>query len=335
MNEQEGRAVKAEGEVGGVPQASEASAAGQASAASEASEANRAHDAGEHDEDPWPFFRYPRDYPRSGRASREEAREERIAGHVQRHRARGAQPPRRDRGLSREEIVEAAIAVADAEGPDAISMRRIAREVGAGVMSLYWYVASKEELLDLMLDAIEAEIEVPEPSGDWRADLGSFAHRTRAALRQHRWAVEFIGTRPPSGPNDVRNLERLLSLLDGIGVDDYQVIMGIFMTVATFVIGAVIREAQEVRFQAEQERVEASMTAEEIQAEHERFRSWFENSDRYPHIARLMEAGIDPDDPNTREERFQFSLDCVLDGIAARLAASRAESATADPERAP
>ena len=82
-------------------------------------------------------------------------------------------------------------------------------------MSLYWYVASKEELLDLMLDAIEAEIEVPEPSGDWRADLGAFAHRTRAALRRHMWAIEFIGTRPPSGPNDVRNLERLLSLLDG------------------------------------------------------------------------------------------------------------------------
>ena len=62
------------------------------------------------------------------------------------------------------------------------------------------------------------------------------------------------------------------------------------------------------------------MTPEEVQAEHERFRSWFETSGRYPHIARLMEAGVDPDDPNTREERFQFSLDCVLDGIAARIA---------------
>src|SRR6267142_532460 len=208
----------------------------------------------EHDDEQWPFFPYSRQYPRPGQMSREEAREQRIAGHVQRHRQRGVQAPRRDRGLSRAEIVSAAIAVADAEGPEAISMRRIAREVGAGAMSLYWHVSSKEELLDLMLDAIEAEIEVPEPTGDWRADLGAFAHRTRAALRQHMWAVEFIGTRPPSGPNDVRNLERLLSLLDGIGVDDYRVIMGIFMTVATFVIGAVIREAQEVRFQAEQER---------------------------------------------------------------------------------
>ena len=108
-------------------------------------------------------------------------------------------------------------------------------------------------------------------------------------------------------------------------MDDYQLIMGIFMTVATFVIGAVIREAQEVRFQAEQERAEAGMTAEEIQAEHERFRGWFENAGRYPHIARLMEAGVDPDDPDTREERFQFSLDCVLDGIAARLTSPSGE----------
>jgi AcrR family transcriptional regulator len=273
----------------------------------------------EYDEEPWPFFRHPRTYPRSGRASREEAQEQRTRGHVQRHRERGAQPPHRDRGLSRAEIIKAAIAVADAEGPDAISMRRIARELNAGAMSLYWYVGSKEELLDLMLDSIEAEIEVPEPSGDWRADLGAFAHRTRAAMSRHRWAMEFIGSRPPSRPNDVRNLERLLGMLDGTGVDDARVIMGIFMTVATFVIGAVMREAQEIRFQREQEQAEANLTDEEIRAERERYRKWFEASGRYPRITRLMESGIDPDDPATRDERFQFSLDCVLDGIAARL----------------
>jgi len=315
VNEQEERVVETDGEVGGVPQAS------------------GAHGTDEYEEEP-PYFRYRRQYLRSSQASREEAREERIAGHVQRHRARGAQPPRRDRGLSRDEIVRAAIAVAAAEGPEAISMRRIARELNAGAMSLYWYVASKEELLDLMMDEIEAEIEVPEPSGDWRADLSVFAHRTRATLSRHIWAIEFIGSRPPSGPNDVRNLERLLSLLDETGVDDYRVMMGVFMTVVTFVIGAVMREAQELRFQREQERVQAGMTEAELQAEHERFYTWFRDSSRYPHITRLMESGIDPDDPDTREERFQFSLDCVLDGIAARLAASRAEPAAADPERA-
>ena len=314
--------------VGMAPSADEAGETRAARGSRAAREALEAKAAGsrdgpgpdEGDDEQWPFFPYSRQYPRPGRMSREEAREQRIAGHVQRHRQRGAQPPRRDRGLSQAEIVAAAIAVADAEGPEAISMRRVAREVGAGAMSLYWYVSSQEELLDLMLDAIDAEIEVPEPSGDWRADLGAFAHRTRAALSRHMWAIEFIGSRPPSGPNDVRNLERLLSLLDETGVDDFHVIMGVFMTVATFVIGAVMREAQEIRFQREQERAQAALTEAEIQAEHERFYAWFKNSGDYPHITRLMESGVDPDDPDTREERFQFSLDCVLDGIAARLA---------------
>jgi AcrR family transcriptional regulator len=271
----------------------------------------------EYDEEAWPFFRHPRSSPRSGRAAREEAQEQRTAGHVQRHRERGAQPPRRDRGLSRAEIVRTAIAVADAEGPDAISMRRIARELGAGVMSLYWHVGSKEELLDLMLESIEAEIDVPEPSGDWRADLGAFAHRSRAAMSRHLWAAEFIGSRPPTGPNDAGNLERLLGLLDGLA--DTRLTMDIFGAVATYVMGAVMREAQETRFQRDQERAMAGLSEEEIQAERERYYKWFEASGRYPRIVRMMESGVDPDDPATRDERFQFGLDCVLDGIAARL----------------
>jgi AcrR family transcriptional regulator len=271
----------------------------------------------EYDEEAWPFFRYPRSPSRSGRAARDEAHEQRAAGHVQRHRERGAQPPRRDRGLSRAEIVRTAIAVADAEGPDAISMRRIARELGAGVMSLYWHVGSKEELLDLMLESIEAEIDVPERSGDWRADLGAFAHRSRAAMSRHLWAAEFIGSRPPTGPNDAGNLERLLGLLDGLA--GARLTMDIFGAVATYVMGAVMREAQETRFQRDQERAMAGLGEEEIQAERERYRKWFEASGRYPRIVRMMESGVDPDDPATRDERFQFGLDCVLDGIAARL----------------
>lgn len=275
------------------------------------------------DEEPWPFSRYPRAYPRPGRAAGEPENEQRIAGHVQRHRERRAQPPRRDRGLSRAEIVSTAIAVADAEGPDAISMRRIARELGAGAMSLYWYLGSKEELLDLMLESIEAEIEPPEPSGDWRADLRAFARRTRAAMSRHRWALEFIGSRPPSGPNDARNLERLLSLFDGLALDDARLSMDIFGTVATYVLGAVMREAQEMRGEQDRAQAEANLTEEEIRAERERYYQWFEASGRYPRITRLMESDVDPDDPATRDERFEFGLDCVLDGIAARLERQR------------
>jgi AcrR family transcriptional regulator len=223
--------------------------------------------------------------------------------------------------LSRDEIVRTAIAVADAEGPEAISMRRIARELRAGAMSLYWYVGSKEELLDLMLETLEAEVEAPEPTGDWRADLRAFANQMRAALNRHPWALEFIGSRPPTGPNDARNLERLLGILAGLALDARPT-MDLLGAIATYVLGAVIRDGQEIRSQREQEQAEAGRTEEELDAERERYRDWFRTSGQYPQIARLMESGIDPDDPATRDERFEFGLDVLLDGIAAQVHAS-------------
>jgi AcrR family transcriptional regulator len=251
---------------------------------------------------------------------RDEKHEQRIADHVRRHKERGTRPPR-DRGLSRDEIVRTAIAVADAEGPEAISMRRIARELRAGPMSLYWYVGSKEELLDLMLETLEAAIEAPEPTGDWRADLRAFANQMRAELNRHPWALEFIGSRPPTGPNDARNLERLLGILAGLGLDARPT-MDLLGAIATYVLGAVIREGREIRGQREQEQAEVGRTEEELDAERERYRDWFRASGQYPQIARLMESGIDPDDPATRDERFEFGLDVLLGGIAAQIHAS-------------
>src|ERR1700751_2906073 len=109
------------------------------------------------------------------RESRERDRERRIADHVSRRREHAGQPPRRVRGLSLSDIVDTAVAVADADGTEAVSMRRIARELRVGAMSLYWYVASKDELHQLMLERVQAESEAPEPSGDWRADLRGYA----------------------------------------------------------------------------------------------------------------------------------------------------------------
>ena len=86
--------------------------------------------------------------------------------------------------LSRTQIVQAAIAIADREGAEAVGMRRIARELGAGNMSIYWHVASKDELLALMIDAVEGEFEIAEPSGNWRADLSQSAHDIRAVLTE-------------------------------------------------------------------------------------------------------------------------------------------------------
>jgi AcrR family transcriptional regulator len=283
----------------------------------------------EHDEEPWPLVQPPSvrstsgTWPPPGEARRIR-REQRISEHIERHRARGAQTRPRDRGLSREEIVAAAIAVADAEGPDAISMRRIARELKAGAMSLYWHVASKEELIDLVLDQLEDEIGLPELTGDWQADLREMARRHRAGLLRHPWVMEYAASRPPSGPNDARNLDTMLSVVGDLGVDA-RVMVDILMTVVTYVLGAVLREVQEMRSDRLQADRQAAMTEAEIEAEHERFRSWLTAAEAYPNIQRMVREGVDPDSADTRDERFDFGLDCVLDGIAARLPAAPRE----------
>jgi len=245
-------------------------------------------------------------------------REAQIAEHVTRQREHGGRPGRRARGLELADIVTAAVAVADAEGTDAISMRRIARELNVGTMSLYWYVDSKEELLQLMLERVQTEAEVPEPSGDWRADLRGYARNARTALLHHPWAIDFLGVGPPSGPNDARNAERLIAALDGLALDP-GVTMQVAMTVGTYVMGAALREIQEIRWQRGVAEAAEGMTEAEMEEFDAEFSRRLHESGRYPHIAKILDAGIDPDAPETRNERFEFGLDCVLDGIAARL----------------
>jgi AcrR family transcriptional regulator len=253
------------------------------------------------------------------RRDRHELRRERqIAEHVTRHREHGRQPGRRARGLEVADIVTAAIAVADDEGPEAVSMRRIARELEVGTMSLYWYVSSKEELHRLMLERVQAEAQAPEPSGDWRTDLREYARATRAALLRHPWAVDFLGMGPPSGPNDARNAERLMGALDGLGLDIVTT-MRALLTFGTYVVGAALREIQEIRWHDNLAENTAGMTEGEVDDSVAEFGRRIRESGRYPHLVQILDAGADPDSPLTRDERFEFGVDCMLDGIAAQL----------------
>jgi AcrR family transcriptional regulator len=255
------------------------------------------------------------------RDRRERERERGIAERVDRHREHRGQPPRRVRGLSRADIVSTAIAIADADGTEAVSMRRIARELRAGAMSLYWYVSSKEELHQLMLAKVQAESEAPEPSGDWRADLRTYARNARAALLRHPWAMDFMGNGPPSGPNDAANMERLISALDGLGLD-IATTMYILTTLGTYVLGAALREVQEIRWHAVAAETSAGLTEGEIAELMDEFDRRIRQSGHYPHMVRIMDEDFDPDAPQTRDQRFEFGLDCVLDGVAARLPAT-------------
>lgn len=249
-----------------------------------------------------------------GRGSRAHGMLNDSAGRDQRGRGRNRLAP----ALSRAEIVDAAIAIADAEGSDAISMRRIAQVLRAGTMSLYWHVANKEQLLDLMLDALMGEVEVPEPSGDWQADLRTQARNERAMLLRHAWVMDFIGGRPPLGPNTLLHMDRLLGVLDGLGIG-IETAMNILGAVQTYVMGGVLREMQEARVQRDQD--QSGVTREEWEPMWAAWRNRLDADGRFPRVVRFLDADIDPDAEETRDERFEFGLDCVIDGIAAKIAA--------------
>ena len=114
---------------------------------------------------------------------------------------------------SRAEITAAAVALADREGLGAVSMRRVAAELRTGAASLYRYVRTREDLLDLMTDAAGGQGPLPEPTGDWLADLVAVGERARAALRRHPWLAGLAITRPVLGPNGLAVLEHVLAVL--------------------------------------------------------------------------------------------------------------------------
>ena len=253
------------------------------------------------------------------RARQERARERQIAGNVSRAREHGGRPGGRARGLSRADIVDIAVAIADAEGTGAVSMRRIAKDLQVGVMSLYWHIDSKEDLHQLMLEAVQAEIKAAAPSGDWRADLAVYARNTRAAMRRHPWAIDYIGTGPPVGPRDARNADQLIAALAGLGLDATTT-MWILMALGTYVVGATLREIQEMRWQRAADEAMAGLTEAEIAEANDKFERQIRGYGRYPHLVQILDTGLDPDAPETRDERFEFGLSCLLDGFAARIA---------------
>jgi AcrR family transcriptional regulator len=118
-------------------------------------------------------------------------------------------PPRR----SRAEITAAAIAIADREGLDSVSMRRVAAGLGTGAGSLYRYLDSREDLLDLMSDATGAEYSFRAPAGDWLADLVELGTQARAIMHRHPWLADLVPRRPALGPNGLALLQHFLEAL--------------------------------------------------------------------------------------------------------------------------
>ena len=163
---------------------------------------------------------------------------------------RAQQPVRTRRGprqgLSVDAVVASAIELADADGLDALTMRRIAERVGISPMSVYTYVPGKAELLDLMLDSVYADMPRPRwRTTSWRRRLTSVARRNRALFTAHPWAASVVSlSRPPLGPGLMAKYEHELSAFDGTGLDDVQ--MDAALTYLLGFVQASARAAAEV-----------------------------------------------------------------------------------------
>jgi AcrR family transcriptional regulator len=220
------------------------------------------------------------------------------------------EPRRRAPGV--DQYVAAALAVADAEGLAAVSMRRVAGDLGSGTATLYRYITNRDELVDLMVDAAQGEDPLPEPARDWRADLAAVAHALRATLLRHPWLAGELAGRPSLGPNSLRRSESALRAAVAL-TPDITLASQALGAVHAYVLGSVATQ-QAVR-RAEQR---TGLTEEQWQRSMGPYIRGIVDSGEFPHFARRV---VEADEPSA-EERFEFGLGCVLDGLAAGAAGS-------------
>jgi AcrR family transcriptional regulator len=221
----------------------------------------------------------------------------------------GARGPKR--GLTLARIVEAGIEIARAEGLDALSMARVANELGVGTMSLYRYVAAKDELLTLMVDtALGAPDKPPGVDENWRTGLAWWATAVREAYRLHPWSLKVPITAPPLGPNNVAWLEAALESLASTRLSEQQK-LSVVLLVSGFV------------------RNEATLTADIAAAAGEQVMPGYGAV-----LAQLIAAGDFPalyraigsgalDDDDDLDSEFAFGLERILDGVEVLIARTR------------
>jgi AcrR family transcriptional regulator len=217
-------------------------------------------------------------------------------------------PPPRQRSLGREEIVAAAIRLADESGLGAMTMKAVAARLGPySPMALYRYVHNKDGLVDLMLDAAAAEIPLPaEPGDDWRADLHALAMETRRLTLRHPWCAQLVHTRPPAGPHVMRRLEFMLAVLVRQGATVAEA-MTYAALVDRHIFGSGLQEAEEARHAVDD--------GAELHAAFATLHALAVADGGLPHLSGWLARPSGP----TADEQFALGLGFLLDGIGRRL----------------
>lgn len=216
--------------------------------------------------------------------------------------SRGPKP-----SLTVERITEAAIELADADGITALSMRQVAAKLNVGTMSLYRYVPSKAELIDVMLDRVYAEqlADLPDSDVGWRKGLEQVAHGQWGLYMRHNWLLQVSSGRPIMGPNALKGFEIALGVLTGIGLTDAERVHVINL-VSNFVSGTA------------RNLIERSLVTQATGVTDEQF--WTAqvpiltealSSGDFPEVATLPAEVYD----EVRDTSFDFGLRCLLDGV--------------------
>ncbi|MEU8586355.1 TetR/AcrR family transcriptional regulator C-terminal domain-containing protein [Streptomyces sp. NPDC048664] len=235
-----------------------------------------------------------------------------MAGRAAEPQVIWTRPERAGRGPrpahSRADIAAAAVRIADAEGLDAVSMRHVAAELGCGTMSLYNYVPRKEDLYELMVDAVSGEHELWEPSGDWRADMLRVAHQTRGLMRRHPWLPRLMSSFYGFSPNALRYVEHCLACLDPLDVSGGTRVelFAMLNSVVTMFVANELATAERARSLPWSPERESAMRGEYLR---ERIASG-----AYPRLAAVFAEGaaagaVDP------EAVFERAVARVLDGF--------------------
>jgi AcrR family transcriptional regulator len=215
---------------------------------------------------------------------------------------------------SRNEIAAAAIEIADADGLEAVTMRRVAAEVGCGTMTLYRYVPTKDHLLELMIDVVTGETVLPDlPAGDWREGLRTVAAMHRDTLLRHPWLASLQSGRPSFGPNSLRTMEWAAGVLHDLSLDIDQVLI-MMNTLRAFVLGAVVEELAEQEAQRR-----SGLSTAQWQARMAPYVATLMASGRYPTFNKIITDARLPHSDGGPDEGFALGLELVLDGFAASL----------------
>ncbi|HEX7131279.1 MAG TPA: TetR/AcrR family transcriptional regulator [Iamia sp.] len=221
-------------------------------------------------------------------------------------------------GLTVDGIAEAGVALADAGGLDAVSMRRVADRLGVGTMSLYTYVPGKPELLEVMLDRVYGEPDGPVAHADgWRAALEAHARADWELYQRHPWVLA-THVRAVLGPNELDRYERALQRVDGIGLTGRE------MSAVASLVGGYVASAARVVAEARTAPERTGLTDDEWWTARSAILDQVWDAERWPVASRIdAEGGFEGDGPTTSYLEnealtdFEFGLQRVLDGIEA------------------